>query len=138
MPMRKLSEEEEDPYLDQGQISEEDIKSVDYDVWITEDAEDILILKYTNPFSKYKSCQKCGYKTYSLKSSRVVIPATYSSSGKRKMIYTCKNCNYRKVDHQIIPRKQRSSSSGGGGFSGGGGSSWGGGSSGGGGAGVSW
>ncbi|MEL7117865.1 MAG: TPM domain-containing protein [Bacteroidota bacterium] len=139
MAMRKLGEEEEDPYLDQGQISEEDIKSVDYDVWITEEAEDILILKYTNPFSKYKTCQQCGYKTYSLKNSRVVIPATYSSSGKREMIYTCKNCNYRNVKYQTIPRKQRSSSGGGGGFAGGGGgSSWGGGSSGGGGAGVSW
>ena len=136
--MHKLKEEEEDDYLEKGQITEEEIGSVDYDVWITDNADDILILRYAKWFSKYKGCPSCKYKTYYLARSVVVSPATYSSSGSRREDYECKNCSYTDSKYKTIPRKQRSSGGGGIGGGGGGGSSWGGGSSGGGGAGVSW
>lgn len=137
-PMHLLSEQEEDAYLERGQITEEEIGSVDYDVWATEAGDDLLILRYKKRFTKYKSCPKCDYQTYYKASSRVVRQPTYTSSGQRQIVHKCKNCNHRKVSYRVIPKKTRSSSSssGGGGFSGGG--SWGGGSSGGGGAGVSW
>ena len=138
-PMHKLKEEEEDDFLEKGQITEEEIGSVDYDVWVTDTADDILILRYAKRFSKYSNCKKCNYKTYCLTHSTVVVPATYHSSGQKRQDYECKNCGYTHSVYKTIPRKQRSSSGGGGGFSGGGGGgSWGGGSSGGGGAGVSW
>ncbi len=139
-PMHKLNEEEDDQFLTEGQIMEEEIGSVDYDVWVTDDHDDILILRYAARFSKYKRCPECGFITYHHSRTRTVRHATYSSTGKQEVIHRCKHCNYRKVSYRTIPRKTRSSSSGGGGgFSGGGGgSSWGGGSSGGGGAGVSW
>ena len=35
--MKLLSEEEEDAYLDEGQQAEENVFSVDYDVWIDEE-----------------------------------------------------------------------------------------------------
>jgi uncharacterized protein len=138
-PMRKLSEAEEDDFLEQGQVIEEEIGSVDYDVWVDEDGDDLLILRYADRFSKYKLCVKCNFKTYFHAHTLVVESATYSSSGTAEIIHECKNCGYKKNVERTIPRKQRSS--GGGGFSaggGGGGGSWGGGSSGGGGAGVSW
>ena len=138
-PMYLLSEEEEDAYLKAGQITEEEIGSVDYDVWKTEDENDILVLRYAKRFSRYQACPKCSYKTYHQTSSKVVRQATYSSTGSRKVVHQCKNCHYQKVNYQVIPQLTRSSgSSSGGGFGGGGGSSWGGGSSGGGGGGVSW
>ena len=136
--MRLLSEEEEDDYMEQGQITEEEIGSVDYDVWVTESADDILILRYKKRFTKYKHCPKCNYLTFYHAHSKTVRSATYTSTGSRQVVHKCKNCNHQKTEYQVIPKKQRSSSSGGsgGGFSGGG--SFGGGSSGGGGAGVSW
>lgn len=138
-PMRKLSEEEEDEFLEKGQITEEDIKSVDYDVWVAEDPDDILILRYARRFTKYTTCPECGYKTYYHAHTHTLKAATYSSSGLGEKVYSCKNCGYEKRKTYKIARKQRS---GGGGFSGGGGGggggSWGGGSSGGGGGGVSW
>ena len=134
-PMRKLEEDEEDDYLEKGQITEEDIKSVDYDVWVTDNADDILILRYERRFSKYKKCPKCSFKAYFRSHSNVIRSATYSSSGSREVIHLCKNCNYRNRTVEIIPMKTRSSGGSGGG---GGGGSWGGGSSGAGGAGVSW
>lgn len=137
-PMHKLSEEADDEYLEEGQITEEEIGAIDYDVWITDNADDILILRYAKRFSKYKKCSQCGYRTYFLAHSHTIVAATYSHSGKKEEVYECKNCNYTHSKYITIPRKTRSSGSSGGGFGGGGGGSWGGGSSGGGGAGVSW
>ena len=134
--MRKLEEEEDDKFLEQGEITEEEIGSVDYDVWVTEGLDDILILRYKKPFSKYNSCPKCNFQTYYLAHTRTVRYATYSHSGKKEIIHECKNCGYHARTFVTIPRKTRSS--GGSSSRGGGGGSWGGGSSGGGGAGVSW
>lgn len=136
-PMRLLLEQEEDVYLEAGQITEEEIGAVDYDVWVTDDGADILILRYKKRFTKYKECPKCNYLTFYHAQSKVIRHPTYHSTGKKMVVHRCKNCNHSDVKYRIIPKKTKSSSSGGGGFSGGGGSSsWGGGSSGG--AGVSW
>ncbi|RMG77796.1 MAG: hypothetical protein D6714_19245 [Bacteroidetes bacterium] len=135
--LRKLSEEEEDRFLESGQIVEEEIGSVDYDVWVSEDESELLILRYAPRFSKYRRCPQCGFITYFLARTETIERATRYSTGRRRKEYQCKNCGYTHEVFETIPRIQ--SSRGGGGFSGGGGgSSWGGGSSGGGGAGVSW
>lgn len=137
VPMQRLDEEADDAHLLPGQITEEEIGSVDYDVWIPEDDSDVLILRYDKLFSKYKKCPGCGFQCYHHARTQTVKSATYSSSGKKRIVWECKNCHYDKVTYKIIPKKTKSSSSGGS-FSGGGGGSWGGGSSGGGGGGVSW
>ncbi len=134
--MHKLSEEEDDDFLESGQVTEEEIGSVDYDVWVTDERDDVLILRYAKRFSKYHSCPKCKYRTYFHERTRTIRAATYSSSGQQEVIYACKNCHYVERSLITIPKKTRSSSGSGGG--GGGGGSWGGGRSGGGGGGVSW
>lgn len=137
--LRRLSEEEEDKYLKHGQITEEEVGSVDYDVWVDESGEEMLILRYKKRWTRYSSCPKCAYQTYYRSQTRTLVAATYSSSGVRLVVHTCKSCKYQQEKRETIPQKTRSSSSSGGGFSsGGGGSSFGGGSSGGGGAGASW
>ncbi len=139
--MTKLSEEEEDDYLEHGQITEEEIGSIDYDVWVTPSREDYLILKYEKYYSKFRECPECHFKTYYHAQTKTIKRATTYSTGKKIKRHECKNCSYSKEKVIIIPKIQTSSgggssSGGGGGFSGGG--SWGGGSSGGGGGGVSW
>lgn len=144
--MHKLSEEEEDGYLKKGQITEEKIKSVDYDVWTSSEDNDVLIQSYKRWFSKYNACPKCKFKTFYKVYDRTISAPTYSSSGTGERKYQCENCGHSKVSRYTIPKKTRSSSSssssssysGGSSSWGGGGSSWGGGSSGGGGAGSSW
>lgn len=138
--MFKKTDITEDPFLSKGQLVEENIRSIDYDVWATKEEDDILVLKYKRLFSKYSKCPKCGYKTYYNSHSRTVRAATRTSTGLREQTYQCKNCNYSKVRQITIAKITSSSSSSGSGFSGGssGGSSFGGGSSGGGGGGVSW
>jgi uncharacterized protein len=144
--MRKLSEADEDEYLSRGQITEELVRSVDYDVWITDQSDDMLVLPYRPLFSKYSTCPKCHFKTYYKVYDHQVIAPTYSSSGQGERKHECANCKHVDIKTYHIARLQRSSttsssggwssSGGGGGFSGGG--SWGGGSSGGGGGGSSW
>ena len=60
--LHKLSEEEEDKYLTKGQIAEEIVKSIDYDVWINDAGTEIQILAFKKWFSGYQKCPKCGYK----------------------------------------------------------------------------
>jgi len=137
--MHKLDEQADDAFLEKGQVTEEEIGSVDYDVWVTDDYDDVLILRYARRWAKYDKCPKCRYLTYSKQRSRVLRHATYSHSGEREVTFVCKNCNYIDVRIEIIPQKVRSSGGGGGfGGGGGGGGGWGGGGSGGGGGGVSW
>ena len=135
--MRLLPKEEEDAYLEKGQVTEEEIGVSDYDVWVTESGDDILILRYpAKVFHKYKRCPECRYTTYFLAESHKIRSATYSSTGLMEEIYQCKNCNFQRHKEVILPKLQASSSSSSGSSRGGG--SWGGGRSGGGGAGVSW
>lgn len=133
--MHKLNEQADDEFLELGQIVEEEINAVDYDVWVTENQDDILILKYARRWSKYKNCPKCSYRAYHKAHSQVLRNATYAQAGQQEVVHSCKNCHYSHRQLITIPKKQRSS---GGSGSGGGGGSWGGGGSSGGGAGVSW
>ncbi len=133
------NEIEDDFFLKNGQIIEEELNTIDYDVWITKDEDDILILPYIKPFSKYNTCPECTFKTYHKAHTQTVSRATTYNSGLREEIHKCKNCDYRHIVSITIPmiiQSSSGSSSFGGGFSGGG--SFGGGSSGGGGAGASW
>ncbi len=144
--MHKLSEKDDDKYLEKGQVKEEEIKSVDYDVWVSGVEGDILIQKYKRWFSKYNACPKCKYKTYHKVYDKVIVAATYTTSGKGEKFFKCENCGHSKIVVYTIPKKTKTSStsSGSSSWSGGssswssGGGSWGGGSSGGGGAGSSW
>lgn len=136
----RVGEDEDDAFLEAGQVTEEEIGSMDYDVWQCSCGWH-RVDPYKK-FSSYSDCPGCGYRTYHQVSSRVITPATYDHSGTREVTYECVHCNRRDVRHETIPRKQRSSSSSSssssswsGGSSGG---SWGGGSSGGGGAGGSY
>lgn len=141
MPMHKLSEEEEDKYLKAGQISEERVKSVDYDVWIDDTGEEIIILAYKKWFSGFSKCPKCRYKTWQKEYDRTIVPATRYSSGRGEKKHSCSHCHHSKITTYTIPRIQpKNTSSSGGSFGGssGGGGSWGGGSSGGGGSSSSW
>jgi len=135
--MHKLEEEEEDDFLSKGQITEESVKSVDYDVWVTSDHSDVLILVYKDWINKFKKCPRCSHKTYFKVYDKTIVPPTYYSSGQGEKKSECENCNHTSISTYIIPRLRRSSSSGSGGSSSGGGS-WGGGSSGGGGSSSGW
>lgn len=60
--MRLLREDEEDVHLDEGMQAEENIFSVDYDVWLDEQTGDTLIERYEGHKVAVR-CNNCGYIT---------------------------------------------------------------------------
>ncbi|MBK8807432.1 MAG: TPM domain-containing protein [Bacteroidales bacterium] len=135
--MFKLDETDEDAYLKSGQITEEQIRSVDYDVWISGIEGDVLILPYKRMFNNFNACPKCSFITYKLQKDTVLKSPTTISTGVGERTYECKHCKYIKVETYVIAKVSKSSSGGRSGGSSSGGS-FGGGRSGGGGSGSSW
>ncbi len=139
LEMRKLCEIEDDKYLQNKEITEEKVKSVDYDVWISEEKDDVLILRYDKWFSGYSNCSKCKAKTWYLVYDRTITAATYSSSGTGERKKACAHCKHQEISRYTIAQLQQSSSSGGSSSSSSSsGGSWGGGRSGGGGSSSRW
>lgn len=125
--MELLDEEWDDTRLQDGQIAEERLKSVDYDVWHCQNCNHVTIEAYKSWFSRYGACRSCGFRTVEGVTT-IVTPATTSSTGLKRIDYSCHHCNDSWSATHTIPRESESSSSSGGSF--GGGSSSGGGASG--------
>ncbi len=134
--MQRLNEMDDDRFLNRPQIVEEQMRSVDYDVWVCASCNKDRVLRYEDYTSGILKCEKCSAKTLKKTGNEVVSEATYSSSGYGYRIYDCQHCHHQSRIKYTIPKKTKSGSSSGGSSSGS--SSWGGGSSGGGGAGSSW
>ena len=136
--MFRLTEHADDRALDRGQVIEERLRSVDYDVWVCERCDAQTRIAYKRAFTSYSVCPTCERRTVESR-SKTVHAATTSSPGLRRVTEVCKHCKWTRTRDETIPRI--SSSSGGSGRSGGGGGggrSFGGGSAGGGGAGRSY
>lgn len=134
--MALLTEQEEDRLLTQAQQAEENVKSVDYDVWECKSCLNHIILPYEQLNSQYAKCPQCHAKTYGLYADVVRQRATQLHEGTGEKTYLCRHCHYRQIKTYSIPKQPvvvaSGGRTGGGGLSGG---SWGGGFSGGGGAG---
>lgn len=137
-PMYRLDEKKDDEMLSREALLEEQLRSMDYDVWVCRQCDEHVVLPYKRFTFKYGECPQCKRRTCETK-SKTVRSATRSSTGLKRITRVCKNCGFTDTRDEVIPIVTSSSSSGGGGGgSGGGGSSFGGGSSGGGGAGRSY
>lgn len=128
-PRQRLDEDSDDDHLDAGQRREENLGSVDYDVWWCDSCQDAQVERYGAWLTSYSTCPGCDYKTKS-ESSTTLVSATYDHGGTVRVTVTCKHCRYHNSFTRSTPRLTRSSSSSGGSSSFGGGRSSGGGSSG--------
>lgn len=128
--MKRLDEARDDDHLNKGQLAEEHVGSVDYDVWQCPSCGHHITLRYPKWLSQYGSCPQCHNRTLA-STSETIRSATTSSEGSARVTEKCGFCTYTHEYTKTLPRiSESSSSSGGGGSS----SSFGGGSSGGGGA----
>ena len=137
--MRRLSEHEEDAHLKSGQRMEEELGSVDYDVWVCRACDRQKIERYASWFNSFSNCSKCSYKT--LESTRTTVhEATTYSEGKGRLDEYCRNCSYSHSSTYTIARlpEPSSTSSSSSSFGSSSSSGFGGGSSSGGGSGASW
>ena len=89
--MKLLSEEEEDVHLDEGMQAEENVFSVDYDVWVDEETGDVQIEKYPGHLIAYK-CNSCEFKTMKLVKEEIVLAPTEHTDGEMIKNYQCSYC----------------------------------------------
>jgi uncharacterized protein len=129
--MTLLDEAQDDDHLNKGQLAEEQIGSVDYDVWECPSCGHHITLRYPKWVSQYQSCPQCHNRTLQ-SATETIEPATTSHSGSARVTETCGFCTYTHAFTKTLPQISESSSSSSG--SGSSSSSFGGGSSGGGGA----
>lgn len=136
-----VDEKGDDLFLEEGQRKEEQLGSVDYDVWHCSKCGAVRIFAYDAYFTQYSRCPSCSYKTYHSVNDRTVESPTCTSAGKGERDFRCEHCSYTRTESYTIPQRdcsKSSSSSTGSSYSSSGGGSFGGGRSGGGGAGGSW
>jgi uncharacterized protein len=129
--MSRLDEVQDDSHLNEGQLTEERIGSVDYDVWQCSSCSHHFTLRYPKWVSQYGSCPQCHNRTVQ-SATETIVAATTSSAGSARVTETCGFCTYVHEYTKTLAQISESSSSSSG--SGGSSSSFGGGSSGGGGA----
>jgi uncharacterized protein len=144
-PMRRLSEQEEDPFLSASQQMEETLHSADYDVWLCDSCGATSNWAYPGSDTRYEKCPSCKSLAYFQEADHTLFQPTYESRGKGETVHACKFCGKRKTAtysiamlvHSVASSSSSSSDSSSS-FSSSSGSSWGGGDSGGGGASSSW
>lgn len=148
--MNKLSEEEDNQLLNDSQDFEEQLKTVDYDVWECPQCGTVERFPFRERQTKYKECPRCHTVAMCLKEDIVIQKSTTRREGYGEKVYECEFCHYQDRRPYKIPKKDDDAvaalaagaiigSMGRGGGGGGGiGGGFGGGMSGGGGASGSW
>lgn len=89
--MRLLSEEEEDVHLDEGMIAEENVFSIDYDVWIDEKTGDVKVEKYEGRLQALQ-CNSCGFYTMRVVKEEVTKHPEGGEPGELVKSYQCTYC----------------------------------------------
>ena len=93
-PMKLLSEEEEDVYLDEGMQAEEDLFSIDYDVWIDEENDYTKIEKYAGHLHA-QQCPECNYQTFKVTKEEIVTPPSVEDEGELVKFFDCGYCGHK-------------------------------------------
>ena len=95
--LKLLSEEEEDVYLDEGMQAEEDVFSVDYDVWVDPKSDYVKIEKYKGHLTALE-CDRCGFQTLKLVKEEIIKQPSAMADGEIKKEYNCSYCGRIKRD----------------------------------------
>lgn len=93
-PMKLLSEEEEDVYLDEGMQAEENLFSMDYDVWKDEESGYVKIEKYAGHLHAVQ-CPECNYQTFKVVKEEILKAPTETEEGELLKHYLCGYCGYK-------------------------------------------
>lgn len=103
--MRLLSEDEEDVHLDEGMQAEENLFSIDYDVWMDEKTGDVKIEKYQGHLVALQ-CNNCGFYTMKVKREEIVERNEDGSPRELLKHYQCAYCKNVRVTQFTISHKE--------------------------------
>lgn len=103
--MRLLSEAEEDVHLDEGRQAEENIFTVDYDVWMDDQTREIKIEKYQGHLVG-QQCGNCGF--YTMRVVREEISELNADNSPKEIIkhYQCSYCKSVRATAFKVSRKE--------------------------------
>ena len=93
-PMKLLSEDEEDVYLDEGMQAEENIFSIDYDVWVDEETGYTKIEKYAGHLHALQ-CPECNYQTFRVVKEDLLQPPSATEEGELTKHFECGYCGHK-------------------------------------------
>ena len=103
--MKLLAEDEEDVHLDEGMKAEENIFSIDYDVWIDDKTKEIKIEKYQGHLIALQ-CHNCGF--YTMRVQREEIVERNEDGSPKELIkhYQCTYCQNVRATQFTISRRE--------------------------------
>jgi len=110
-PMKLLSEEEEDVHLDEGMQAEENIFSIDYDVWVDEETGYTQIEKYAGHLHAIE-CPECTYQTLKVVKEELLESPTETEPGQLLKYQNCTYCGHKvKKAFKVAPLSKISETS---------------------------
>ncbi len=92
--MKLLSEEEEDAYLDEGMQAEENVFSIDYDVWKDEETGYVKIERYAGHLHALR-CPECNYQTFKIVREEILKAPSAQEEGELLKHFQCGYCGYK-------------------------------------------
>lgn len=98
-----LAEGEDDARLERGERLEENLGSVDYDVWTCPVCPGVEKVRWGALFTRYAKCPRCQSVTKSQTISRLRAP-TQVSEGLERIDERCLHCGWEKTSERTIPR----------------------------------
>ncbi len=110
LAMLPLNEIEDDAHLEAGQVAEERLGSVNYEVLVCPGCQNTRTLRQGKWFSGYGKCGSCSYKTEK-SSSTTLVSATYDHGGQVQITETCSHCNAHRSYIRHTARRTRPSTS---------------------------
>lgn len=103
--MQLIDEQHDNDFLSRAQDLEEQIGSIDYDVWVCPRDGETEIIPYVQRSSAYGECPVCHARTYRVVSDRIVRRPTTTHEGLRRITSQCVNCGHEGDETRTIPRE---------------------------------
>jgi hypothetical protein len=104
--MKLLSEDEEDAYLDEGMQAEENVFSIDYDVWKDLETGYVKIEKYSGHLHAIQ-CPECNYQTFKIVKEEILKTPSAAEEGELMKHYQCGYCGYKAKKNVVLRISQK-------------------------------
>lgn len=100
--LRLLNELEEDEFLSQEMIEQEDNLEADFDVWFDDESKETVIMQYDITEDAFV-CGNCNFRTLKVHAEEVTKESTYAEAGEMHREYRCTYCGHREHKDIKIP-----------------------------------
>ncbi len=103
--LERLNEQADDEYLTAGQQLEEQLRSVNYDVWRCPKCNNHELIRRNQFFSSFDICPSCSQKTL-LGVQNPLVPPSEFSEGLARLDRSCRHCQHHDSQNIVLPRLQ--------------------------------